>query len=447
MNKKVFISHSCKDAELRAHGYADSDPADIPDERLRRLRFTQIVRDSVFEALSAYAEPKLDRACLQAGDEWPLKLKQWLAECQAGVIFLTPEALESDWVLTETTILCWRHSLDSRVKVFPVWLSVDDASLQRFGFKPTEISRIQRTLDYEGVLTTAGARDFGFQIAEVIRPHLKGVARAGSGPVDRWAGRLWRSLFHGLKPDPETVLDENTLKDLDLPRWEDLPVGNRIEEMGKALGYGLLLGDASWRVKVIKRIADDLSNASKVDVLKWLSFAWVSGRAAAYMLYEPEIEPGAGGTKGILIRINRHPKVKHPSRKVLEDHVKRASCEVSGVEGRIIDLTDCIGEHGPENSEWLKSSIDVKLEGYGSAARAEHGEPVYCLLNRWPTPEALADATGEFRRLRCVLVLESNVESFPGNDGSILYLEVEPPLTLDSESHREQISNLLQPLA
>lgn len=64
----------------------------------------------------------LDRTRLDAGDDWQGVLHDWLAECQAAVLLLTPRALQRPWVLKEATILAFRRQRDPAFLLLPVLL-------------------------------------------------------------------------------------------------------------------------------------------------------------------------------------------------------------------------------------------------------------------------------------------------------------------------------------
>ena len=49
-------------------------------------------------------------------------LSRWLGSCDGAVILLDEEAATSQWVRKETTILTWRHSLRSGVRIVPALL-------------------------------------------------------------------------------------------------------------------------------------------------------------------------------------------------------------------------------------------------------------------------------------------------------------------------------------
>jgi hypothetical protein len=139
----IFISHSCKDNE-------QAPPAILspPDAAARagRLAFSRKLRDALDTELKK--NPRytvfLDvRGGLKPGDIWQDGLHRALRTCSAGVVLLTPESLESGWVLKETTILSWRVFLREPVVLVPIVLGVSDDELARRGFGALSLDRIQ----------------------------------------------------------------------------------------------------------------------------------------------------------------------------------------------------------------------------------------------------------------------------------------------------------------
>ncbi|MEA3209618.1 MAG: hypothetical protein QOE70_2675 [Chthoniobacter sp.] len=88
---------------------------------------------------------RLDLQELQAADYWNEELHEWLAECHAGVLLLTPHSIERPWVLKEATILTWRSRLDKRFKLFPALFDgVTSDMLEKGRFAPLVISSLQK---------------------------------------------------------------------------------------------------------------------------------------------------------------------------------------------------------------------------------------------------------------------------------------------------------------
>ncbi len=103
--------------------------------------------ESVHEALEASDrdfDVLLDRDRLVKGRDWAPYLHEWMARCDAGLILLTGNALESDWVLKEATILSWRHAMHP---TFPLFVArapgVSRARVSESLFRPLDLGAIQ----------------------------------------------------------------------------------------------------------------------------------------------------------------------------------------------------------------------------------------------------------------------------------------------------------------
>lgn len=95
----VFISHSSR---------GDADAASVLSAIRRALK-------------AARFEPLVDERGLKGGDDWRLRLHTWMSHCDAAILLLSRQALESDWVLQEATILTARRvvqGLDHTVETF-----------------------------------------------------------------------------------------------------------------------------------------------------------------------------------------------------------------------------------------------------------------------------------------------------------------------------------------
>src|SRR4051794_31832593 len=87
--------------------------------------------------------PLLDESRLDPGDVWRAKLYQWLAECEGGILLLTPEALTSDWVRLEASILVWRAMLHTPIRVVPVLLGTTREDVRR-AFPKVPLDDVQK---------------------------------------------------------------------------------------------------------------------------------------------------------------------------------------------------------------------------------------------------------------------------------------------------------------
>ena len=143
MAATVFISHSCKDFERDPPAGLSEKDAEL---RALRLKFCRKLRNALAAALKKDKRFKvfLDvDGGLQAGDVWRSGLHDALRTCSAGIVLLTPESLESDWVRKEATILSWRAFMAEPMVVIPIVLGVSRAQLKERGFGALELDAIQ----------------------------------------------------------------------------------------------------------------------------------------------------------------------------------------------------------------------------------------------------------------------------------------------------------------
>ena len=116
---KIFISHSTKTQEAEA--------------------FLQ----AVTKALEADFDVRLDKIGLQGGDDWRAKLYQWMDEVHGAVLLLTPEALTSEFVQLEASVLSWRRFRQPKFVLLPVLAGTTVADLSQGLCGEMELSRIQ----------------------------------------------------------------------------------------------------------------------------------------------------------------------------------------------------------------------------------------------------------------------------------------------------------------
>jgi hypothetical protein len=73
-----------------------------------------------------------DKEQISDGARWRKVIHAMLAECDAAIILITPDAMQSPWVLKEATILRWRYDRDPKFPLLPVKsASVDMAELKK----------------------------------------------------------------------------------------------------------------------------------------------------------------------------------------------------------------------------------------------------------------------------------------------------------------------------
>ena len=196
MKPSIFVSHSCKDRE---HSAPPNLPMQARRDRADRLEFARRVRRQLFDRLSGSGryEVWLDvRGGLRAGDLWRDGIHRALRDCQGAVILLSPEALESPWVLKEATILTWRALLGEPVLVIPVLLGISASDLPKHGFDPSGISALQAA---SVLRPTASECDRVVELIvdrfhEKLPVDVQLTASGWSSMVERWLAELARLL-------------------------------------------------------------------------------------------------------------------------------------------------------------------------------------------------------------------------------------------------------------
>jgi hypothetical protein len=95
----------------------------------------------------------LDETRIQGGEPWRNCLHTWMGHCHAAIVFLSPKALASPWVLKETTILSWRQSLSGgKFLLVPVLIGLRASDLAKSEqFNPLALSEIQALKNLTGV--------------------------------------------------------------------------------------------------------------------------------------------------------------------------------------------------------------------------------------------------------------------------------------------------------
>jgi hypothetical protein len=93
----------------------------------------------------AGVEVLYDKEQITEGERWREVINAMLAECDAAVILITPEALKSPWVLKESTILRWRYDRDPSFPLLPVVYSkIDRTKLKKHRlWNPIDLPAIQ----------------------------------------------------------------------------------------------------------------------------------------------------------------------------------------------------------------------------------------------------------------------------------------------------------------
>ena len=182
------------------------------------------IRDTLYEKLTAQGfEVLLDRELLRGGMEWRPALHRWLGECDGAVILFSEAALDSAWVLKESTILTWRRSLGSKVKVLPVLVGCRrEQVVEHRAFKPLDLGSLQFLRFDE----TAPSEKANKMLVDALIGELASLQPdASDAPLRAWIRDVALLLN---KVDPvDHLKDAAEVLDIDADarsRFEELPI-------------------------------------------------------------------------------------------------------------------------------------------------------------------------------------------------------------------------------
>ncbi len=330
MSATIFISHSCKDKEDVAPP-ADAAPELI--QRYRRLEFARSLRAKLLDRLDA--EPKfipfLDvRGGLQAGDIWENGLHQALRSCSGAVVLLSPEAIESGWVLKEATILSWRVFLDEPVVLIPIVLGVSTNDLEKKGFGPLSLNRIQ-WVRVEGTssddIESAVEATVDALVAQLPESPL--VAGNVLSPTQRWVEEFAKLLS-------EVIPSSGALRNDCLIRMcNALTItGDRLKVIDDSPYRGLASETLLAKHTQVGRLLRQAGKPAKPqrEILKSLvAPLWVDAAPASRLLY------AAAQKKVAVIDANETVSAG--------DYVKRALCSSIGPPRLVVPSSETDGTH------------------------------------------------------------------------------------------------------
>lgn len=196
-----------------------------------RLFFSHSTRDGSAERkiltdLAKSLEKKyailLDREALVPGEDWRPTINFWIRACDAAVILVTPESIESEYCQYEWAILSYRRKQQGFL-IIPVYYG---ATPEQISGKPHQISEISSYLNY----------DNGANVSERVRSQLD------QRPVLDQPGRL--HVLYIAKLLKQAVQNEQTIEiaanaiNLELGAW-DLSVDSWGYFANKAMGIGI----------------------------------------------------------------------------------------------------------------------------------------------------------------------------------------------------------------
>jgi hypothetical protein len=148
---------------------------------------------------------------LSAGQDWRQGLSNWMARCSCSVLLISREALKSDWIFEEASVLSWRQKQDENFMLFPVELE---------GLTEGEIgeSRLKVVLDIWR-LQSPGRKGTG---ADKLRETGEAVKRQVLARQEKESEYTRTAqLIAGFleKADVDALSDSAALLDVDLGSW------------------------------------------------------------------------------------------------------------------------------------------------------------------------------------------------------------------------------------
>jgi hypothetical protein len=250
---RIFVSHSSKDVALTTdvcQALASPNPGGAEYKAAVGL-----------DVLADYAR-------LQDGAPWPKQLHEWLAKSHAGLILLTKDALASDWVLKEATILTWRQSLDDSFKVFIAYdkTVVTADSLKSYRYGPLSIPTIQRIDSLDAATIVARVRQ-GVGSTPTVTPFEQLVQELATLMTDHVKSYTIRVLAERLRVEP--------------PAWDPQRSGDQqyLEEIARRL-----LGESLGGFKGVHELIAELARTVQVEplenILNLVAPYWVDVEAA-----------------------------------------------------------------------------------------------------------------------------------------------------------------------
>ena len=249
----VFISHS-------------SEPGAVP------------VREEVQHQLEERGwEVRVDVDALRGGDEWKSVLYNWLADCDAAVVIIGHNAIESPWVRREVNLLLWRYALGSPLTIVPVLLP----DISSYDVKNSDLSEVLAFQFVKRSSENLAEDDVGELASRVVRtlPDISGslLSSPDRDDMHRWLLDVVSCLR---EVDDETAL-RAAVRALNVADDWHFP---SIQEGRRFLAYQMLAPDlAGCLHKAVIAIARQAST-QLAQLVQLVTPAWVAGEAARLLL-------------------------------------------------------------------------------------------------------------------------------------------------------------------
>lgn len=381
----VFISHSAKDPLAR--------------ELLSRI----------YGALNAEYEVLLDRKRLQPKNDWRKELHTWLGLCQGAVLLLSEHAVESDWVLKESTILGYRREMDDKFILVPVLVPpVTAETLKDSDFEPVALDAIQ--------MASGKADEVVAQVLAALKP-LKARSENKS-PLRKVEQAVARVLSELEKDGRDAMI--KAAKD----KLEKHLSWRPDENYAQQLARELMSVDLDVAIEVLFSIAGDVGGSGKklAAVVDALAAFWVEPDAVAEL---PRMHKRPRGQRAV--RVNG---VKCPF--TGKCYIQRASLDFEWIHATADDLKKGYEEVPLEKKveylvdkiqeqivPWLGFDEDAKPTPQEIEARLcdfEADEPIFVFVPKDFDENLLAELRAQLEWFTFFMLRDSRAFTTPGLD-------------------------------
>lgn len=223
----------------------------------------------------------LDRVHLTPGLEWREVLHDMLAQCDAALLLLNSRALDSPWVLKESTVLAYRKAMDPRFALYPALLGLPSSNvLAGKDFSPLALRELQ----------ALKGKEKPAELARALKTLLAQAPAGEASPLDRLVQALKSHLDKAESTAPlEALCDRVSPEPL---AWKP-GAGERktlvADTIARALVRGLCSEPSPLGVEPLATLVDELRvqagmrAADVADVLALAHPLWVNPDAAALL--------------------------------------------------------------------------------------------------------------------------------------------------------------------
>jgi hypothetical protein len=217
-------------------------------------------------------EPLVDEWDLKGGDDWRQRLYTWMTHCDAAILLLSRNALQSDWVLQEATVLTARRfdqarndAVNEPFLLLPVLVGVTMRDVKALSaFEELNLPSIQALHDRQPA-------QLATRVAKLLMPLKRRASSRRSLRQD-----LEDKIASNLRVASAAVL-RNAAEELGDPpsRW----VPSR--DAADILAMRLIESERDLILASLQRLQGAIPSENLRNIVKFLRGAWVNAAAAA----------------------------------------------------------------------------------------------------------------------------------------------------------------------